>query len=294
MNSVIFCFSGTGNSLYIAKEVAKQIRAEVIRIDKTLLKKQITGQFERVGIIFPVYHQGLPVMVSRFIDVLQEIDCNIFFAISTYGDKPVLALEYLENALHNKGIQLRGGYGVRMPYNYLRPQKIGFGMMNHFHIKLQDLELRNKILEDAKVRIDSIVKDILDGVNHSVEVSDVWIERIVDRLKLRDSIQKKQWLKIAGYIGEMPEKFIDAIPLMDAGFSVNDSCVECGICKNVCPAENIMYAHKKPIWLHHCEQCLACLHWCPNKSIQFRGKIVKESYNHPEILVSELFGKPKN
>ncbi|MDA3847103.1 MAG: EFR1 family ferrodoxin [Vallitaleaceae bacterium] len=289
MNNVIFCFTGTGNSLYVAKEVAKKIDAKVILIDNNLLNKSIIGQYDKVGIIFPVYHQGLPVMVSRFVELMQDIVCDNMFAISTYGHKPTLALEYLKKALQDIGFTLRCGYGVRMPYNYLMPQKIGLGMMNHFHVKLQDSELRTEILEDAKVRIERIAEDIINGVNSSVEVSDVWVEHMVDSLRLRDSVQKKQWLKITGYKGKMPHKFTEAISLMDAGFSVSDSCTGCGICQKVCPADNITLTDKKPVWQHNCEHCLACLHWCPNKSILFREKVVEETYNHPSIKVSELF-----
>jgi MinD superfamily P-loop ATPase len=46
---------------------------------------------------------------------------------------------------------------------------------------------------------------------------------------------------------------------------------------------------RMPEWKHHCEQCFACLHWCPQKAIQYgkrtSGRI---PYHHPDIKMSEM------
>ena len=42
-------------------------------------------------------------------------------------------------------------------------------------------------------------------------------------------------------------------------------------------------------WQHMCEQCLRCLHWCPEKAIQFGKKTQNRGrYHHPDIKVQDF------
>jgi ferredoxin len=79
------------------------------------------------------------------------------------------------------------------------------------------------------------------------------------------------------------------VPKMDKSFLVDDKCTSCGICEKICPAQNILIINGKPAWQHHCEQCLACIQWCPEEAIQFgRGTTKKKRYHHPEIKLSDM------
>ena len=61
-----------------------------------------------------------------------------------------------------------------------------------------------------------------------------------------------------------------------------------GLVRRVCPVNNIIITDKKPIWQHHCENCLACYNWCPVKAI--RGGIAAKNYYYrrPEIKIAEM------
>lgn len=76
--------------------------------------------------------------------------------------------------------------------------------------------------------------------------------------------------------------------LGDAGI-IPISRISDGICKTVCPCGNIELQAGKPVWLHHCEQCLACIQWCPPEAIQFGKKTPRyERYRHPEVKLSDI------
>ena len=50
----------------------------------------------------------------------------------------------------------------------------------------------------------------------------------------------------------------------------------------VCPGENIRLEAGTQAWLHHCEQCRTCIHFCPTGAIQAGKKTGKrERYHHP-------------
>ena len=78
--------------------------------------------------------------------------------------------------------------------------------------------------------------------------------------------------------------FDDAVRLTDHSYHVDERCDGCGICAKVCPVANIEITDEKPVWLHHCESCLACFVWCPQKAVYggiLSGK--SERYHHPDV-----------
>ena len=81
---------------------------------------------------------------------------------------------------------------------------------------------------------------------------------------------------------------------MDRKFWVDEKCDGCEICARVCPAANIKIIDGRPSWLHRCEQCLACLQWCPQEAIQYGKNTIKyPRYHHPEIILDDMLEQAK-
>ena len=54
---MIFCFSGTGNSLWVAQNIAEQLREKVVMIGDALRAGECNytlKEGERIGFVFPV------------------------------------------------------------------------------------------------------------------------------------------------------------------------------------------------------------------------------------------------
>ena len=66
MNLVAY-FSGTGNSMYVAKEIAKHTNAEVINILEKNSFEQINQETKRLIIVCPMHHHGIPRAVKKWI-----------------------------------------------------------------------------------------------------------------------------------------------------------------------------------------------------------------------------------
>lgn len=60
---MIFCFAGTGNSLY----AAKQLDPELISIPQTIHNDRLTFEADSIGILCPVYGHEMPAMVKEFL-----------------------------------------------------------------------------------------------------------------------------------------------------------------------------------------------------------------------------------
>lgn len=75
----------------------------------------------------------------------------------------------------------------------------------------------------------------------------------------------------------------------DKKFFVQETCNRCGLCEKVCPVQNIRLVDGRPAWQHHCEQCMACLQWCPQEAIQFgKATIGRRRYRHPEFKAADF------
>ena len=87
----------------------------------------------------------------------------------------------------------------------------------------------------------------------------------------------------------MNRLFVKKVSNMDKNYSVNNSCTGCGICKIVCPVRNIELENKKPVFSGNCEQCVACIQYCPTKALNYKNSTQKRRrYTNPEIDYKEL------
>lgn len=256
MKTTLFYFSGTGNSLKVARDLAVELgNADIVPVVNAL-KQGIDLSAERIGIVFPVYMFGPPLVISGFIEKLSAAKDKYFFAIATYGGKAANTLEICSSLFQKRGLELSAGFLVKMPGNYtplygaIAPDK------------------QNKLFQKEKRRVKEIAGIVGRAEKHGPEK---------DLLLLR-------WLFSAIYRAGSSR-----IPAMDQGFSSDDKCDSCGICKRVCPVGNIEMIDGRPKWLHHCQQCMACLQWCPQEAVQYgRLTLNRKRYHHPEIKPQDL------
>ena len=55
---------------------------------------------------------------------------------------------------------------------------------------------------------------------------------------------------------------------------------------------NIVLHERRPLWQGNCEQCLACIHLCPQRAIEYGNETTgKERYQHPRVKLSELLAQ---
>jgi len=289
MSGQIYYFTGTGNSLAVARRLAENLDAVLINIASLNNETSVTPHADSVGIVSPVYHGNLPLIVSRFVDKLTSLKSIYIYAVCTYGDHPGLFMEYLRDRLAIRGGALSAGFGLHMPYNYVTPPSSMKNFYNSFTLRDLDPAFQQGLLTAADEHVPEILEAVKSRRTGILAKDSVFISRLADVLKLHESLGKDSWSKITGLHEPKNLSFDEVRQRMDKAFTVDDSCSGCGTCEKICPVDDIQLIDGHPTWLHHCEQCFACLQWCPRQAIQFRNNTGgQKRYHHPRVKLEDM------
>lgn len=213
---------------------------------------------EIVGFVFPVYAMGMPRLVKEFVKKVEFIQPEHIFGVATNAGRVGCALVELKKMLEDKSYNLDATYSIKMPNNY------------NLFFNTPRKEKAKRILDKSEKKIEFMFKNIEKRMNHKVEKSNFFIRRILYPF--------------------LNPAFIKYVKGLDKYFRTTEKCNHCRTCQKVCPVENVIINENGiPEWQHHCEQCLACLHWCPTRAIEFEEKTVgKNRYHHPYIETNEI------
>ena len=90
MKSVIYYFTGTGNTLAIARALAAELGdTKLIPLRRTISPLGISTDADAVGIAFPVYFLDMPALVRQFVRQIRFSSGNPYiFGIATCGERP--------------------------------------------------------------------------------------------------------------------------------------------------------------------------------------------------------------
>ena len=120
----IYWFSGTGNTLYVAREFAKSFPdAQLLSIASLDRAEDVVLGSEMTGIFFPAYCMGIPHIMEQFLArVVPQENGNggkYIYAVCTSGINPGGALPMIEDTLAEKKINLNACFHIRLPSNYI-------------------------------------------------------------------------------------------------------------------------------------------------------------------------------
>ena len=274
VSAQIYYFSGTGNSLVVARDIAGIIDARLTSIPSVMHSECVETDAEAIGIVFPVYHaifDGIPLKVERFVGKMDGIGEKYIFAVCTCRGWSRLTISRLGEIIASRGGRLRAGFTVPMPDNTdpVTPEK------------------QRKIFTNWNRKLEVVSKYV--NARNEGRLENTTLYNVI-MAPLQKPLEKKTYKLLAGQAGSQDLPYDRLLPLTDRSFAADENCNGCGICARVCPVSDIEMIGERPVWQNRCESCLACVNWCPERAIHggiLTGKRPAR-YRHPDVGISDI------
>jgi ferredoxin len=276
----IYYFSGTGNSLHVARELQKRLpESELVPIIALNGDDPVISRGETVGFVFPHYASSLPKVVSDFVERLDLATASYLFAVATRGGTRTMAFVELDKILRKKGRRLDSFFVLTMPAS-TEP------LLERYASRINP-ERISRLETDMLARLDEIQNTIRsreidrDEDTSAANVPAPWLVPFMPLLEALTPLLLP--------LGKMAESSFR--------FYVDGKCVSCGVCEQVCLSGKLRLVAGSPVWSEgvECHGCFACLNYCPEQAVQVASRWYLKShtettgrYHHPQVAASDI------
>ncbi|MDA3846889.1 MAG: EFR1 family ferrodoxin [Vallitaleaceae bacterium] len=262
--TVLYYFTGTGNSMHIVKNLATKLEAlsedtiTIVPMVRALEQEVIYSDADTIGLIFPIYMTAIPIPVLQFVNKLDPKKSDNKYAIVSRIGTSHTAFRAINKILKQKHGKLNGTFNIQMPSNSC---KFKYKVPTKEEIELADSNMQlelEKIVSIVGSQVESNEKDIT----------------------ATSKIPKFLIIPIAGLAHASNDDLY-----------ADDKCIGCGTCEIVCPSGKIRMIDSVPVWQKSvkCFRCAACINYCPEQAAQIR-KFTETNgrYSHPFATVEDI------
>ena len=243
---MVLYFSATGNTEFIAKELAKRLDDECVNLlERVKTNDHAPLHSEKPFVICaPIYVCEMPAFMAKYLKEQTFSGSKDVYGVFTSGGYCGVAGVLEKSLFKKKGMTFHGYAEFVMPRNYVA---------NDHYPMLEKEEIEERIL-NAFNQVEQVAADILAG-RQLTPARRVQLWEIIVTVPFTPV-----WSKLK---------------LTAKDFYVKDNCIGCGKCAKLCPLNNIKLTDKKPVWGNQCTHCMACIGNCPVEAIEY-GTITQE------------------
>lgn len=259
MKTVIYYFTGSGNSLLVAKELAKRLPgSKLVPLASLLDGGTVAVTAEAAGFVFPLHGLTAPIPVRRFLKAADFSGAKYLFAVANRGGTRCLAFEKMNGILAAQGRKLDATFIITLPNNdpkfktYDVPTKEDFAGLEK---KIAAFADKTAAIVARREQYAQKDEGYVDFSRHA------FVNRFMENLVV-SGMTNAEKTRLNGY------------------YYADEKCTGCGICEKTCPSTKIKMDGGKPVWQTDvtCFMCYACLNYCPAKAVQIRTKWYMRSY----------------
>ena len=233
---ILFYFSGTGNSKYIAEYFCRATSAECRSIEESMDADALIAAHDAIAFCYPIYGSCVPRLMREFVtahvDALQPKKLIIFCTQLLFSGDGARALTDLMPGSAERVVYAEH---FRMPNNICN-----FGMLS-----VKNGAQNAKKLRAAERKMQRACKNIQSGVVKKRGFN--WFS------KLLGMSQNLFWPK-------MEETYRSSV-------QVDPDCIQCGLCVKQCPSNNLTLGKNGIEQRDNCIVCYRCVNSCPKQAI---------------------------
>lgn len=249
---MIFCFSGTGNSRYLANRIAEALSDTVIDLN-TKIKANDHTPVQTDGnviVVAPTYAWRIPRIVTAWLTETELLGAKRIWFVMNCGVEIGNAAKYNRQLAQQKGLCDMGTAQILMPENYIAM------------FRVPQAEEARTIVQNAEPSLREAIACIQAGRSFSPPRNNLY-DRLVS--------------------GPVNPAFYRLLVKANA-FWVKDGCIGCGKCAANCPMNNIQLKDGRPVWGRECTHCMACICYCPVEAIEYGKRSAGKPRYHFEAL----------
>jgi len=244
---IMFYFSGTGNSKYIAELFCKHQNAPCHSIEESLDYEKLIAPEEVIAFCYPVYMSSVPRILREFIAKHME---------ALRGKKVIILCTQF----------ILSGDGTRKFALLFPKNHIEVIYTEHFFLpnNMNDVPILPIAGDTGIERALTRAKKKMDSVHRNLQ---------------NKKVKKRGFSLIPRILGLPQAIFMSPIERRaNHAVSIDSDCTKCGLCIEICPMDNFSITDGTVQQNHNCTMCYRCINACPEKAITvlLSGKIKKQ------------------
>jgi len=237
--AILYVFSGTGNTRIAAGKIADALSKAGISADIWDVRVPFSAapdpnQYDLAGFGYPIHAFNTPQFFLRFAKTLPPVKNMPAFIFKTSGEPFHLnsASSFpLVRILRRKGFVPTQDRHLLMPYNIMFRYPDALAKQMYLHTEKMANLIAKDVCSGKVQKLRYYPWSILNTYFFRLQWFGAWINGPMIRVK-------------------------------------KDLCAGCGLCAEMCPAQNIEMTNGIPKFSYHCTMCMSCAFRCPKDAVR--------------------------